>query len=76
MTSQTTPLNEKLKTLGFTRGNRLRLYGEIFEIASEPDVVKETLVVVDAIEVRSGSLRCLRIPLPILRMASESKKAS
>jgi hypothetical protein len=76
MPRQTRHLNEKLKNLGFAHGNRLRLYGEIFEVASEPIVVTETVVLVDAIEARSGSLRRLRIPLPILRIASENKKAA
>ena len=76
MPSQTRHLNEKLKNLGFAHGNRMRLYGEIFEVASEPIVVTETVVLVDAIETRSGSLRRLRIPLPFLRIASENKKAA
>jgi len=54
----------------------MKLYGGTFEIASEPIVENETLVLVDAIEKRSGKLRRLRIPLPILRIASESKKAA
>jgi hypothetical protein len=76
MTSQTQQLNQKLKTLGFAPGNKMKLYGGTFEIASEPIVENETLVLVDAIEKRSGKLRRLRIPLPILRIASESKKAA
>ena len=76
MTGPKQPLNEKLKNLGFAHGNRMRLYGEIFEMASEPIIVTESLVLVDAIETRSGSHRRLRIPLPILRMASESRKAA
>jgi hypothetical protein len=76
MPSPTQPLNEKLKTLGFTPGNRMRLYGQMFEIASEPTVENETLVLVDAVEIRSGTPRRLRIPLPILRMASHSKRAA
>ena len=76
MPSQTQQLNEKLKTLGFAPGNQMKLYGETFEIASEPMVENETLVLVDAIEKRSGKLRRLPIPLPILRIACESKKAA
>ena len=70
------PLNEKLKHLGFAPGNRMRLYGEIFEMANDPIVVNESLVLMDAVETRSGEHRRLRIPLPVLRMASESKKAA
>ena len=76
MASQTQPLNEKLKNLGFARGNRMRLHGEMFEIAGEPIVVTETLVLVDAIEMASAKPRRLRVPLPVLRMASGAKEAS
>ena len=54
----------------------MRLYGEIFEMAGEPVVVSETLILVDAIEITSGAHRRLRIPLPIVRIASESKKSA
>ena len=54
----------------------MKLYGEMVEITGEPRLENETLVLVDAIEVRSGKPKTLRIPLPILRMASESRKAA
>ena len=54
----------------------MRLYGEIFEMVSEPIVLGETLILVDAIEIMSGTHRRLRIPLPIVRIASESKKGA
>jgi len=40
-------------------------------MAGDPMVVTDDLVLVDAIDGRSGQLRRMRIPLPILKMASE-----
>jgi hypothetical protein len=49
----------------------MKLYGENFEVASEPMVLTGDLVLVDAIETKSGKLKRVRIPLPILKMAAE-----
>ena len=49
----------------------MKLYGETFEVAGEPVAVAEDLVLVDAIEKKSGKLKRVRIPLPILRMAAD-----
>lgn len=61
----------RLKRLGFTRGSQMKLYGENFEMTGEPLVVTDDLVFVDAIEQKSGRVRRIRIPLPILKMASD-----
>ena len=71
MTSQQSNLNLRLQKLGFTLGTQMRLYGERFEIAGEPIIFSEKLVLVDAIEMESGKLKRVRIPLPILNMATE-----
>jgi len=49
----------------------MRLYGQMFEIAGDPIMVSETLVLVDAIESKSGERKRIRIPLPILKIAAE-----
>ena len=69
--NQVPALTSRLKSLGFTLGNRMRLYGEMFEMAGDPIIVDETLVLVDAIQTKSGERRRVRIPLPILKMAAE-----
>jgi len=61
----------RLKNLGFALGNRMRLYGENFEIAGEPIVISNDEVLVDAIEVKSGTVKRMRIPLPVLKVANE-----
>ena len=69
---QTQPsLTARLKKLGFALGNQMRLYGEKFEIAGEPIFISNDEVLVDAIEMRSGTLKRMRIPLPVLKMAHE-----
>ena len=70
MTIDPTSLTLRLKNLGFTVGTRMRL-GEIFEMAGEPIIVSNSLVLVDAIEIKSGEQKRVRIPLPILKVASE-----
>ena len=50
----------------------MRLYGEMFELVGDPIILTDTVVLVDAIETKSGEQKRVRIPLPILKMASES----
>jgi hypothetical protein len=71
MEPRTRMLTVRLKDLGFTQGSQMKLYGESFEVASEPMVLTDDLVLVDAIEKKSGKLKRVRIPLPILKMATE-----
>lgn len=71
MTREPMTLIMRLKGLGFTQGSQMKLYGENFEMAGEPMVVTDDVVFVDAIEKKSGKLRRIRIPLPILKMAVE-----
>lgn len=65
------PLTARLKSLGFALGSQMRLYGENFEIAGEPIVISDDEVLVDAIEVNSRTLKRMRIPLPLLKIAHE-----
>lgn len=69
-------LCSKLKQLGFTQENQMRLYGQEFEFLSDPIVMADDAVFVDAIEKRSRQTRRIRIPLPIVNMASSGRKAA
>jgi hypothetical protein len=69
------PLSESIKRLGFAQNTQIRLYGETFDLISDPIVVAENLVFVDATEQRSGHRRRLRIPLNVVRMARQSRSA-
>ena len=66
MTNQRVTVCERLKLLGYAQSKQVRMYGEEFELVSDPITIGEHLVVVDALERKSGSLRRVRIPLPIV----------
>jgi hypothetical protein len=70
MTAKQTHLCERLKLLGFTQGEQVRLYGLHFELRGDPLVMADNLVLIDAIDRKSGESRRVRIPLTILNMAS------
>ena len=71
MPGQTPALTSRLKALGFKLGTRMKLYGEMVEIASDPIIEHETVVLVDAIDTKSGKRKRVRIPLPILKIAAQ-----
>jgi hypothetical protein len=64
-------LCERLKQLGFSRNSQIKLYGSQFELVSDPLVISEDVVLVDALERKSGQSCRVRIPLNIVRMATE-----
>ena len=66
----------KLKQLGFTQENQMRLYGEEFKFLGDPIVMGDGTVFVDAIEKRSRQARRIRIPLPIVNMANARRTAA
>lgn len=70
MTEKQINLSARLQRLGFTKGNQMKLYGEVFQLVSEPILLADNVVLVDATEAKSGLSRRVRIPLPIVNMAS------
>lgn len=50
------------------------MYGEEFELLSDPFIVGNDLVFVDAIERKSRIPRRIRIPLPIVKMADTERE--
>jgi hypothetical protein len=52
----------------------MKLYGEEFEILSDPFVIGTDTVFVDAIERKSRVTRRIRIPLPIVKMADTERE--
>ena len=76
MTKKQVSLCERLKLLGFRQANQIRLYGKIFELQGDPLIMADNLVLMDAIERKSGQLRRIRIPLPIVSMASADQNAA
>ena len=70
MTEKQVKVSTRLKRLGFTKGNQMRLYGEVFDVVGEPILMADEVVLLDATERKSGQLRRVRLPLPIVKMAS------
>lgn len=58
---------ERLKKFGYASERRIRLYGEELHLVSNP-VADEAGYSVLALAVKSGDLRHMRIPLPIVGM--------
>ena len=69
-------LCERIKQLGFAQNTHVRLYGELFDLVSDPVSITENLVFVDALERRSGQLRRVRIPLTIVHRAKQEHRAA
>jgi hypothetical protein len=76
MTDKHLALCNRLQRLGFTQGNQMRLYGAVFEFLSEPIVMSDVVVFLDATDRKTGQRRRVRIPLPIVNMASAERKAA
>ncbi len=70
MSAPHTILCAKLKQLGFTQENHMRLYGEEFQFLSDPIVMADGAVFVDALEQRSRQTRRIPVPQPIVNMAN------
>jgi len=76
MTEKQINLCARLKGLGFTKGNQVKLYGDVFELTGEPVLITDTVVHLNATEIKSGQLRRVRLPLPIVNMATAQQNAA
>ncbi len=68
-------VGERLKALGYARPNRIRMYGEEFDLSSDP-IPQENGFAIEAVSRKSGQARRLRIPLSILRMITKDLAAT
>lgn len=73
MITEDVSLSENIRRLGYAQNTQIRLYGETFDVISDPVVVGENLVFVDALEQKSGHRRRVRIPLNVVHMARQSR---
>src|SRR5438309_1643929 len=71
MTPTHVHLCERLKQLGFSRESQIRLYGSQFELVGDPLVITDEVVLVDAVERKSGKSCRIRIPLNIVKMVTK-----
>lgn len=76
MTKQQITLCEMIKRLGYAQNNQVKLYGEVFDLVSDPVSVGDNFVFVDALERKSGQVRRVRIPLTIVHMAMQERRAA
>jgi hypothetical protein len=67
---------ERLRRMGYAQGNVVRVYGEEFELVSDPINIGDQLVAVDAIEIKSGNLRRVRLPLSLLHMLRKEPRVA
>jgi hypothetical protein len=54
----------------------VKLYGEVFDLVSDPVSVGETLVFIDGMERKSGHVRRVGIPRTIVNMAKQDRHAA
>jgi hypothetical protein len=54
----------------------MRLYGQEFELKSDPIQMGEDLVFIDAVEKKSGQFSRIRVPSMIVRMARSETRAA
>lgn len=76
MTTTQVTLSASLQRLGYTTGSEIKLYGEILELVSEPIIMDDDMVLVDATEKKSGQSRRVCIPLPIVNVARGERRAA
>ena len=74
--NQPDTLCETIKHLGYAQNNQVRLYGEVFDLVSDPVSVGDDFVFVDGLEQKSGQLRRVRIPSSIVKMARIKRRAA
>ena len=69
-------LCETIKRMGYAQNNQVKLYGEVFDLVSDPIIVGDNFVFVDALERKSGQVRRVRIPPAIVQMARIKRRAA
>jgi hypothetical protein len=72
MAKEGSKLCEIIRRLGYAQNTQVRLYGEIFDIISDPFSVAENVVFIDARERKSGRTRRIRLPLSIIHTAKKA----
>lgn len=75
MTIEEVTLCEAIRRLGYAQNARIRLYGETFDLISDPIIAGENLIFVDVFEQRSGRRRRVRVPLNVVHMARSGRGA-
>ena len=74
--NQPETLCETIKRLGYAQNNQVRIYGQVFDLVSDPVSIGENFVFVDALDQKSGQVRRVRIPPTIVQMARIKRRAA
>lgn len=75
MTDLHTTIRDNIKRLGYAHNSHVKLYGQSFQLVSDPIVEGEKVVFVDGMESKSRNVRRVRIPLPIVIIARQAIRA-
>ena len=67
-------LCDRLKELGYAQSKHIRIYGQDFEVISNP-FPQGRGIAVEAISKREHQTRVVRLPLPVLQMVTRKKTA-
>ncbi|MBZ5574052.1 MAG: hypothetical protein LAO09_19480 [Acidobacteriia bacterium] len=65
---------ERLKAMGYAESRRIRIYGEEFEVVSNP-FPEGNGIAVRGISTRETEVRVVKLPLPILQAVGKKKAA-
>jgi hypothetical protein len=71
-----TTLCEKLKRLGYAKNNQVRLYGEVFDLLSDPVSLSDDFVFVAALLRTPGRVTRIPNPLTIFKTATRDRRAA
>jgi hypothetical protein len=75
MTQEQVALCEQMKRLGYAQDCWVKLYGEVFDLMSDPFCIG-ACIFVDAWEQRSGRVRRICIPKNVVRTARPDRDAA
>ena len=64
----------KLIGLGYTRSNRVRLYGKEVQLVSDPFPHREGGIAVEVVRGSESSSRTMKLPLSVLQVAGQTAK--
>ena len=74
MSDQKLTMRENIKRLGYAHNCHVKLYGQVFQLVSDPIVESERSVFFDGLDRKSGSVKRIPIPLPILVIARQATR--
>ncbi|MBO0911885.1 MAG: hypothetical protein J2P13_08835 [Acidobacteria bacterium] len=65
---------QKLISLGYARSNRVRLYGQEFQLVSDPFLHRDGGIAIEVITKKEPVSRTMKLPIPVLHVAGARKR--